>query len=291
LNYGKRQINCDLLVIFDADFIPNPDFLLRTVPMFQDERVGAVHTRWNHLNDSDSPLTMLQAAVLDTLFCFENEIRQSMGESTIYLGTSGVWRKRTIDELGGWREAPFTDDGIDLSYRAQIADWFVGVVGEPLASSELPGTDLAYKSQQRRWARAALRLFLDYWRYAFTVQRRIRSILMELSLPHLVLSMPCLLLVTLLTGLYIGLGFSRSTSWLTAQIGLAAIIAVFPPAQEVILSQKLLYADWKKRCLLALRAFPLAIGLSLSILAGFWDTIGHSDIESLCCMDRQPPAA
>src|SRR3989442_5139771 len=74
LNYGNQKINCDLLVIFDADFVPSPDFLLKTVPLFEDKRVGAVHTRWKHLNDSESPLTMLQAAVLDTLFYFENEL-------------------------------------------------------------------------------------------------------------------------------------------------------------------------------------------------------------------------
>jgi Glycosyl transferase family group 2 len=247
--------------------------------MFQDERVGAVHTRWNHLNDLDSPLTMLQAAVLDTLFYFENEIKQSMHESSLYLGTSGVWRKKTLDQLGGWRESPFTDDGIDLSYRAQLAGWFVAFVSDPLSSSELPGTYLAYKSQQRRWARAALRLALDYGTRALDAPRPLRSRLLEVSLLHLVLSTPCLVLAALLTGLYVTFGLPRSTSWITAQVGLMAIVAVFPPAQEVLLSQRMLYNDWKKRCLLAIQGFPLAIGLSLSILAGFCDTFRDKKME------------
>ncbi|MDQ5822881.1 MAG: glycosyltransferase [Chloroflexota bacterium] len=282
LNYGLRMTYCDLIAIFDADFIPRPDFLLKTVPLFQDEKVGGVHTRWSHLNDWESPLTMMQAAVLDTLFCFENGIRQAMGESSMYLGTSGVWRKSVVEKVGGWNEGLFTDDGIDMSYRAQLGGWSVAYVDEPLSSSELPDTYLAYKSQQRRWARAALRLFMDYWRYAFTQERSKRSVgsrLLEVSLLHLVFSTPFLLLAALFTGIHIVLGLPRSTGWLAAQLALTGVLLLFPPAIEVLLSQKLLYRDWPRRCLFALRALPLAIGLSVSVLAGFIDTIKRSRAE------------
>lgn len=279
LNYGLRQADCELIAIFDADFIPRPDFLLRTVPLFQDEKVGGVHTRWSHLNDSESPLTMMQAAILDSLFCFENGIKQSMGESSMYLGTSGIWRKRVIEEVGGWNEGLFTDDGIDMSFRAQLAGWSVAYVDEPLSSSELPDTYLAYKSQQRRWARGALRLFLDFGRYAFDQQRGIKSRFLEVSLMHLVLSVPSLLLAALFTSLYIVLGLPRSTWWLAAQFALIGVIVLFPPTLEVLLSQKLLYRDWPRRCLLAVRAMPLAMGLSVSVIAGFIDTIKRSRAE------------
>lgn len=278
LNFGHRHAAGDLVAIFDADFIPHPDFLQKTVPAFQHERVGAVHARWDFLNDSASPLTMLQAGVLDSLFCFD-AIRQSMGESSLYLGTNGVWRKSVVDALGGWREAPFTDDGIDLSARAQIAGWVVSFVDAALSSSELPDTYLAYKNQQRRWARAALRILFDHWRQAFGRPSGIGSKFLELSLLHLELSMPCLLLVALATGLYVVLGLPRSAVWFTVQIGLMAVLVLFPPALEVVLSQKLLYRDWPRRGLLVLRALPLAIGVSVSILAGFWDTIRRSNLE------------
>ncbi len=278
LNYGHLRANGDLVTIFDADFVPHSDFLLKTVPCFQNDRVGAVHARWDFLNDSTSPLTMLQAGVLDSLFCFD-AIRQTMGESSIYLGTNGVWRRSVIDALGGWREAPFTDDGIDLSCRAQIAGWTVAFVDEALSSSELPETYLAYKNQQRRWARAALRIFFDHWRQAFKRRSGIGNKFLELSLLHLELSMPCLLLVALATGLYVGLGLPRSGIWLTAQVGLMATLVLFPPALEVLLSEKLLYRDWQGRGILVLRALPLAIGVSVSILAGFWDTIRRSTME------------
>lgn len=278
LNYGHRRIEGDLVAIFDADFVPHTNFLLRTVPAFREARVGAVHARWDFVNDSASPLTMLQAGVLESLFCFDG-IRQSMGESSIYLGTNGVWRRSVIDDLGGWREAPFTDDGIDLSCRAQIAGWGVSFVDEALSSSELPETYLAYKSQQRRWARAALRLFFDHWRQPFIRSSGFGNKFLELSLLHLEFSMPCLLLVALVTGLYVVLGLPRSGIWLAAQIALMAALVLFPPALEVLLSQKVLHCDWRRRGVLVLRALPLAIGVSVSVLAGFWDTLRRSTLE------------
>ena len=284
LNFGHRQAAGDLVAIFDADFIPHPDFLKQTVPAFQHERVGAVHARWDFLNDSASPLTMLlQAGVLDSLFLLRSRIRCSRwGNRASYLGTNGVWRKSVVDvHLGGWREAPFTDDGIDLSARAQTAGWVVSFVDAALSSSELPDTYLAYKNQQRRWARAALRIFFDHWRQAFGRSSGIGSKFLELSLLHLELSMPCLLLVALATGLYVALGLPRSAVWFTVQIGLMAVPrAVSVPALEVVLLAKaplsgLAAAGIVGACGLSL----LAIGVSVSILAGFWDTIRRSNLE------------
>jgi cellulose synthase/poly-beta-1,6-N-acetylglucosamine synthase-like glycosyltransferase len=279
LNDGNSLTNCELVAIFDADFIPRHDFLLRTVPIFQDAKIGAVHTRWSHLNDLDSPLTMLQAAILDSLFCFENGLRQWMKESSMYLGTSGVWRKQTIEELGGWREQPFTDDGIDLSFRAQINGWFVAYIDEALSSGELPETYLTYKNQQRRWARAAFRLFLDYWRFAFRPPKGLGGRFLELSSLHLVLSTPSVLFITLISGLFVALGLPRSPEWIAVQIGLTGALLLFPPVQEGLLSQILLYRDWPRRCLLILQALPLGIGVSVSILVGFWDTVRPAEAE------------
>src|SRR6266508_22618 len=272
LNHGTRLLDCELIAIFDADFVPERNFLMRTVPSLAIERVGAVHTRWRHRNDTASALTMLQAAVLDSLFCFESATRQASGESSMYLGTSGVWRRRTIEELGGWREAPFTDDGIDLSFRARLAGWLVVFVNEALASSDLPETYVAYKNQQRRWARAALRLFLDYGRGALQPAGGAGRRFLELSSLHLVLSTPALIVVGVLTGAQVALGLPRTAGWTAVQLGLSAALVLFPPVQEGILAQRLLYRDWKQRCLRLLPALPLGIGVSVSILAGFRDT-------------------
>ncbi|MFI9362343.1 glycosyltransferase [Kitasatospora sp. NPDC053057] len=279
LNHGMRMVDCDLVAIFDADFTPDRDFLIRTVPLFEDARVGAVHTRWRHRNGLSSPLTLLQAAVLDSLFCFSSGLRQARGESTMYLGTSGVWRKRTIEDLDGWREAPFTDDGIDLSFRAQLAGWSVIFVNEALASSDLPDTYISYKNQQRRWARAAFRLFLDYGKKALRPPQGKRRRFLELSSLHLVLATPVLVLTGLLSSAYVVLGLPRTPYWAITQIGLSAFVVLFPPLQECVLSQRMLYDDWARRCLRLPLSLPLAIGVSVSVLAGFRDTVKRDEPE------------
>jgi cellulose synthase/poly-beta-1,6-N-acetylglucosamine synthase-like glycosyltransferase len=272
LNHGLGLLDSDLVAVFDADFLPDREFLRKTVSRFLADDVAAVHTRWHHRNDT-SPLTAMQASILDSLFCFQNAIREKAGESSMYLGTSGVWRRSVIVELGGWREKPFTDDGIDLSFRAALNGWSIAFVEEPLASSDLPDTYIAYKQQQRRWACAALRLFFDYGRAALEPPNGTRPRFLELSSLHLVLSTPTLLLAGLMTGLYVIAGLPRSSGWVIAQIGLVASLLLFPPAQECMLSQRVLYADWKRRCRRLLGALPLAIGVSLSIIAGFHDTL------------------
>lgn len=279
LNHGMGMVDCDLVVIFDADFTPDRDFLIKTVPLFEDARVAAVHTRWRHRNGLSSTLTLFQAAVIDSLFCFSSGIRQAKGEPTIYLGTSGVWRKRAIEELGGWREAPFTDDGIDLSFRAQLAGWSVVFVNEALASSDLPDTYLSYKNQQRRWARAAFRLFLDYGKKALSPPQGKRRRFLELSSLHLVLGTPVLVLTGVLSSAYVVLGLPRTPYWAITQVGLSAFLVLFPPLQECGLSQRILYDDWARRCLRLPLSLPLAIGVSVSILAGFRDTIKRNEPE------------
>jgi cellulose synthase/poly-beta-1,6-N-acetylglucosamine synthase-like glycosyltransferase len=279
LNRGTRKLDSELVAIFDADFKPDRDFLTRTVPLFVEPGVVAVHTRWRHTNDSATSLTQLQATVLDSLFCFESAVRQAVGQSSIYLGTSGVWRRRTIEELGGWREAPFTDDGIDLSFRAQLAGWSVVFLNEPLSVGTLPDTYLAYKNQQRRWARAAFRLAIDYWRTALRPPYEASARLLQVSSLNLVLSTPALLVAGILTSAHLALGLSRGLAWITVQLALTVAVVIFPPVQEGILSQKLLYVDWVRRSLRLLPALPLGIGVSVSIVAGFIDTLRPDEPE------------
>lgn len=279
LNHGMRTLDCDLVAIFDADFTPDPDFLLRTVPSFDGPRVAAVHSRWRHRDDMSSSLRALQAAVLDSLFCFGSGLRQAAGEPTMYLGTSGVWRREAVQALGGWREAPFTDDGIDLSFRAQLAGWSVVFVDAALASADLPDTYVAYQNQQRRWARAALRLLLDYGPKALRPPRGTGRRFLELTSLHLVLGTPALVLTGLVSGAYVALDLPRTVAWTSTQVGLTLAAVAFPPIQECMLAQRLLYPDWRRRCLRLLPSVPLAVGIAVAILAGFRETVTRGEPE------------
>ncbi|MCB0738034.1 MAG: glycosyltransferase family 2 protein [Bacteroidetes bacterium] len=154
LKYGTSIAKGDLLAIFDADFLPNPNFLKETVPQFQDEKVGVVQTRWEHLNKDYSMLTHFQAFGLDAHFTVEQNGRNLSNCFISFNGTAGIWRKQCIEDAGGWESDTLTED-LDLSYRAQLKGWKFEFLEDVGAPAELPVTLNAFKSQQYRWNKGA----------------------------------------------------------------------------------------------------------------------------------------
>lgn len=147
---GLRSAKGDLIVIFDADFIPSPDFLLRTVPYFQDEKIGAVQTRWGYVNEQASLLTEIESFLLSLHFSFEQPNRYRAGLFLNFNGTCGAWRKTAIESSGGWNARTITED-IDLSYRAQLAGWKLIYLNDYVCKGELPEDMSGLRTQQFRW--------------------------------------------------------------------------------------------------------------------------------------------
>jgi cellulose synthase/poly-beta-1,6-N-acetylglucosamine synthase-like glycosyltransferase len=155
LSAGLQGAKGELIVVFDSDFAPGPDFLKQTVPHFADPTVGMVQARWSHLNRDQSLLTRAQAAMLDAHFLLEHEARMGSGLFFNFNGTAGVWRRACIESAGGWTHDTLTED-LDLSYRAQLLGWRFVSVPNVEAPAELPADVEALKSQQRRWARGSI---------------------------------------------------------------------------------------------------------------------------------------
>ncbi len=155
LKAGMLSARGELLCIFDADFVPTPEFLRRTVPHFTDPMVGMVQVRWSHLNRDYSALTRIQAMFLDAHFAIEHAARSRAGRFFNFNGTAGVWRRAAIEDAGGWEHDTLTED-LDLSYRAQLAGWRFVYLNELRAPAELPMSIGAFKSQQRRWTKGAV---------------------------------------------------------------------------------------------------------------------------------------
>ncbi len=152
---GMRVADGEFLLILDADFVPNPDLIHRLLGPFQDPGVGMVQARWDYLNEHASVLTRCQALLLDAHFFMEQGGRWAADRFMNFNGTAGMWRRRALDDAGGWSADTLTED-LDISYRAQMAGWrfvFRPGVGVP---SELPEDVRSLEVQQKRWSQGGI---------------------------------------------------------------------------------------------------------------------------------------
>jgi cellulose synthase/poly-beta-1,6-N-acetylglucosamine synthase-like glycosyltransferase len=147
---GLPRAKGEFIAVFDADFLPNPQFLRRTLGYFQDPKVGVVQTRWTHLNEDYSLFAKLQALQLNVHFTIEQMGRRAGHHFLQFNGTAGIWRKSAIADAGGWRADTLTED-LDLSYRAQMRGWEIVYLEDVEAPAELPVEMNGIKSQQFRW--------------------------------------------------------------------------------------------------------------------------------------------
>src|SRR5882672_9481591 len=163
LENGMKTAKGDLIAIFDADFVPKPDFLRKLIHHFTDPIVGCAQMRWSHINGSYNLLTRLQTIMLDGHFVVEQTVRNRTGGFFNFNGTAGIWRRRAIEMSGGWQHDTLTED-TDLSFRAQLMRWrFVYLLDED-APSEIPVEINAFKAQQRRWAKGVLQVWFKLYR-------------------------------------------------------------------------------------------------------------------------------
>lgn len=165
LAHGMQSVKGDFIAIFDADFLPPPEFLKRTLPYFDlDADTGCVQTRWGHLNRENSWLTRTQANGIDGHFIIEQETKSQAGLFLNFNGTAGIWRRQCIQDAGGWHHDTLTED-LDLSYRAQLRGWKIRFLPHITTPAELPKHISAFKSQQFRWAKGSIQTAKKMLRY------------------------------------------------------------------------------------------------------------------------------
>ena len=155
LQAGLESARGEFLLIFDADFVPSADILRESLPFFSDPRVGMVQARWEHLNRDYSLLTRIQSIFLDGHFVIEHTARHRSGRFFNFNGTAGVWRRRCLEEIGGWQSDTLTED-LDVSYRAQLAGWKFVYLKDVATPAELPVDMNGFKSQQHRWTKGSI---------------------------------------------------------------------------------------------------------------------------------------
>lgn len=273
LAWGLTQAKGEYIAIFDADFCPRPDFLLRTIPHFiARPRLGMVQTRWSHLNATHSLLTRAQALALDGHFVVEQAGRNFAGLLTSFNGAAGVWRRRCIEEAGGWQDDTLCED-LDLSYRAQLAGWECLYLPSVDAPAELPPQIAAFKLQQARWAQGSIQV-LRKLGGATLRSRRLKWTQKVMGLLHLSNYLPFpLILLALLLSLPLLL-VSEPQRFTPDWVGLAFL----GPLLVYSLSQKQLYRRWWLNMLVFPLLVLIGIGIAWNNTKGVWrGLVGQKD--------------
>ena len=237
LSEGLKRATGELIAVFDADFVPGPDWLRRTVAYFLDRpHLGMLQTRWSHLNREYSILTRAQAIALDGHFVVEQTARQRSGLLFSFNGSAGIWRRSCIIEAGGWQSDTICED-LDLSFRAQLAGWQCLYLPDVTAPAEIPPQLAALKRQQFRWAKGSIQCLKKLARPV--VRSSLPLSVRGMALLHLstYLVHPFLLLSLLLTLPLILTATSSQVS-----LGLVGLLSIAPPLMYA-LGQMTLYPE------------------------------------------------
>ncbi len=263
LQEGLETATGELVAIFDADFIPPPDFLMRTVDHFVDPKVGVVQTRWSYLNRDYNFLTEVEAMLLDGHFILEHGARSRAGLFFNFNGTAGILRKAMIEDAGGWQHDTLTEDS-DLSYRAQLKGWkFVYMPGLH-CPSELPVEMHGFQVQQSRWAKGltqvAKKLLVPILKAKLPFRVKLEAFLHltpNISYP-LMIVVSALMLPVMIVRFYMG-------AFQIVFLDLPLIVASFwsISAFYVIAQRELYPKSWKRSILMLPMLMAVGVGLTL----------------------------
>lgn len=262
LENGLAQARGELVLILDADFMPPPDILKRSVDYFTDPGVGMLQTRWGHINREYSWLTRIQSMFLDGHLLIEQTARSRSGKFFNFNGTAGIWRKSCIEDAGGWQHDTLTED-LDLSYRAQLKGWKFIFLNDVVTPAELPVEMNGFKSQQHRWTKGSiqtcLKLLPKIWQSPLPLPIKAEATM------HLTSNFVYLLLVVLCFLVWPMGEFEPShVKSLLLNIPIFLIASVSAVVFYLVALRELYPATWRRDALLMPLLLAVGIGLSLN---------------------------
>ena len=263
LEAGLRSCKGEYVLILDADFVPAPDMLRKTIHYFTDPKIGMIQTRWGHLNRTYSILTRVQAMFLDGHLLLEQTARSRSGRFFNFNGTAGLWRRSCIADAGGWQHDTLTED-LDLSYRAQLKGWRFIFLPKLVTPAELPVDMNGFKSQQHRWTKGSIqtciKLLPKVWRADLPLLVKFEAT------AHLTSNYAYLLLFFLCVLMHPATGDATFRPWQTCLIDIPIYLsASLPAAVFYICAQRELYPKaWLKEILLMPMVLALGIGLAIN---------------------------
>lgn len=280
LNYGMSKKRSDLILVLDADFVIAKNFLNKTTEFFANKKVACVQTRWQYRNKFNSGIITVQTTIFETLFALEQLLRKKLNIPAFFTGTSGVWRSSIIDEIGGWREKPFTAEDIDLSFKAYNSGYKMIFVDESLSNCEATPDYMALKRQQQRWARGVIQAGLHNGKKIFSANQSLKSKLQEIGTGLFNFVPILLLLLTFNISIFILFDFNLNKRLELSFLLFTLLIAFGPLSLGIILAvnryntplnfSKIFQLFW---------AACLGVGISWSMIFGLWEVITKSKRE------------
>jgi cellulose synthase/poly-beta-1,6-N-acetylglucosamine synthase-like glycosyltransferase len=275
LEHGLKTCKGEYILILDADFVPEPEMLQKTIHYFTDSRIGMIQTRWGHLNRTYSLLTRVQAMFLDGHLLLEQTARSRSGRFFNFNGTAGLWRRSCIADAGGWQHDTLTED-LDLSYRAQLKGWKFIFLADLVTPAELPVDMNGFKSQQHRWTKGSIqtciKLLPSVWRAKLPLLLKLEAT------AHLTSNYAYLLLFFLCMLLHPSAGGGVHSIWRMILLDIPIFIsASLPAAVFYICTQRELHPKtWMKEILLLPALIALGIGLAVNNARAVLEAIlGH----------------
>lgn len=264
LENGLKTAKGKFVALFDADFLPPPEYWVKTLPFFfDDHKVGFVQARWGHLNRNRSMLTRTQGIGIDGHFVVEQGGRDWNELFMNFNGTAGVWRRKAIDDAGGWQHDTLTED-MDLSYRVQLAGWTTRYLMDLVVPAEIPEDMRAFKSQQFRWAKGSIQtakkifpavlrseagLFKKMQAFVHLTQYMVHPLMLLLAIGALpVLILNRMVFNPLIFGLF----------------AVLIVAAMLGPNLLYVLSQNRLHKDWLHRLLFLPPLVVVGVGLAFN---------------------------
>jgi cellulose synthase/poly-beta-1,6-N-acetylglucosamine synthase-like glycosyltransferase len=265
LENGMRTATGEFIFILDADFIPQPDVLRKSIDFFTDPGIGMVQMRWGHINRNDSLLTRIQAMFLDGHLLLEQTARCRSGRFFNFNGTAGIWRRQAIEDAGGWEHDTLTED-LDLSYRSQLAGWKFEFLPDLVIPAELPPDMNGFKSQQHRWTKGSIqtckKMLGTIWRSKIPFILKVEATMhLTSNFGYLLLAMLCVLMLPQTFA-----GHHSTSAWRTWLVDVPIFFATTVSiATFYICAQRHLNPKgWLRDMLMLPMLLSLAIGMSVN---------------------------